>query len=501
MARGDARTFMARLDGEAPSAARRWATSLASRSSRRRRVRQGPRSRLDGEGDERAAAHQLHRSGGARRRRERGASVTAAGRALALAGLSALLAVLVAAHAGHAQDARVTLFLWHAYGEHRGTRPRGCGRRVRGARAGGRARRPRGGHSRCPSSAYASKLEAAIPVGNGPDVFVDAHERIASYVEEALVRDFGALDHRARRGLRARPPRRGPSPLRRAPLGRAPRGQEPRALREHRSSLRGRRSRSIEELEALRVPAPRGLVPARVYELDSSAYATRRDVPRLRQRGTSTTTGASRFETTEAAERARSHARARGGRGRAVRGARRRLVRSLFRSGHAVAAVSGPWLAPDLPTELHYDVRPLPRVETGDGRSGALVPFSTIESVFLASHDSEAGSGPVEERHRAAERARALPRGARGSSRLRARAGRPAGGGTRAGLGAGPRLASEAAPPRRFVTRRRGRATDADAPHMRAAWEPGAHARWQGPCAATGACATALSRARGASRT
>ncbi|GAC1351550.1 MAG: hypothetical protein NVSMB1_05650 [Polyangiales bacterium] len=38
-----------------------------------------------------------------------------------------------------------------------------------------------------PFDAYASKLEAAIPHGHGPDVFLDAHERIASYRERGLI--------------------------------------------------------------------------------------------------------------------------------------------------------------------------------------------------------------------------------------------------------------------------------------------------------------------------
>src|SRR5882672_11455334 len=38
-----------------------------------------------------------------------------------------------------------------------------------------------------PFDAYASKLEAAIPHGHGPDVFLDAHERLGDYRDKSLV--------------------------------------------------------------------------------------------------------------------------------------------------------------------------------------------------------------------------------------------------------------------------------------------------------------------------
>jgi len=38
-----------------------------------------------------------------------------------------------------------------------------------------------------PYDAYAAKLGAAIPLGDGPDLFIDAHERLGSFVERSLV--------------------------------------------------------------------------------------------------------------------------------------------------------------------------------------------------------------------------------------------------------------------------------------------------------------------------
>jgi arabinogalactan oligomer/maltooligosaccharide transport system permease protein len=60
------------------------------------------------------------------------------------------------------------------------------------------------------------------------------------------------------------------------------------------------------------------------------------------------------------------------------------LVRDLFRGGHAVAAVSGPWLANDLPADLNYSVRPLPVVRGADGH--AMEAYVTVEAAMIAAH-------------------------------------------------------------------------------------------------------------------
>ncbi|MBX7197424.1 MAG: extracellular solute-binding protein, partial [Sandaracinaceae bacterium] len=122
--------------------------------------------------------------------------MSAAPRALVLAALSCAIgaiAVLGGSRAGRAQESGVSIFLWHAYGE---SEARGLEAAVDAfeAREQAEGRDVHVEVTAIPFGAYASKLQAAIPVGNGPDVFVDAHDRIASYVDEELVRDFGALD-------------------------------------------------------------------------------------------------------------------------------------------------------------------------------------------------------------------------------------------------------------------------------------------------------------------
>jgi len=62
------------------------------------------------------------------------------------------------------------------------------------------------------------------------------------------------------------------------------------------------------------------------------------------------------------------------------------LVSNLFRSGKSAFAISGPWLAADLGSELAYEVHALPRIaETG----AAMQPFVTVEALMLSPHGAE----------------------------------------------------------------------------------------------------------------
>src|SRR5262245_27676632 len=42
-----------------------------------------------------------------------------------------------------------------------------------------------------PWDAFSAKLEAAVPHAHGPDLFVDAHERLGSYKKNAIVATAG----------------------------------------------------------------------------------------------------------------------------------------------------------------------------------------------------------------------------------------------------------------------------------------------------------------------
>src|SRR6185295_2887348 len=55
------------------------------------------------------------------------------------------------------------------------------------------------------------------------------------------------------------------------------------------------------------------------------------------------------------------------------------LVKQLFSSGDAMTAISGPWLAADIPPSITYRVVPLPKIEG----AGEMRPFLTVEAAFL----------------------------------------------------------------------------------------------------------------------
>lgn len=294
-----------------------------------------------------------------------------------------------------AQDGGVSLYLWHAYGD---SEARGLEAAVDAfevqRRASGRPVRVT--VTSIPFGAYASKLQAAIPVGNGPDLFVDAHDRVASYVGDGLVRPFGVLEAAVARDF-------APSHLAalryRDSLWGLPLSAKSLVLYVNLSLAAGRDVESLEAFEALRPTLPRGSFPL-AWELDSTyasaalfhAYGARH----LDEEGhfalddASAVAALERMHALVAADVVPSESTG-------------ELVRNLFRSERAIAAVSGPWLAPDLPASLRYEVRPLPQVHTGDGRAAQLVPFSTVEAIYFASRDSEAGSGTPAARREAAD--------------------------------------------------------------------------------------------------
>jgi arabinogalactan oligomer / maltooligosaccharide transport system permease protein len=105
--------------------------------------------------------------------------------ALGLACLAALLsaaaisaAMISTTRAQHGEH----LVVWHAYGE---SEARGLNAAIDAYRA----EHPEVSIDvvASPFGAYATKLRQAIPAGNGPDLFIDAHDRLPSYVESGLL--------------------------------------------------------------------------------------------------------------------------------------------------------------------------------------------------------------------------------------------------------------------------------------------------------------------------
>ena len=234
-----------------------------------------------------------------------------------------------------------------------------------------------------PFDAYASKLEAAIPHGNGPDVFIDAHERLGDYRDKGLVskvelspEDASAFDEKALAAVTIDGTRYAlPLSLKclalylRAPTW--PDGTAPRSLDELVARARGRSSG--------------GAAPTLAYEANN-AYSF---APILHAYGGRIVDDRDRYAFADGPAAGALDwilgATSQGAIPEEPSGA---LVTQLFVTGSAApgaigadAAISGPWLASVLPRELAYRVVPLPPVV--DGGEPAL-PFLTVEGAMLA---------------------------------------------------------------------------------------------------------------------
>ncbi len=230
-----------------------------------------------------------------------------------------------------------------------------------------------------PYGAYASKLESAIPTGNGPDLFIDAHERLPSFLEEHIVQplraepgaaDLGAhfdANHLAVLTERGR-------------LYGLPVALKCAALYVN-DALVHQDPATLEDIEALHVPE--GVFPL-VMEAESPYWAA----GLLHAYGAQLLTRDGRWGLSgPAAERAVAHLVRLVREGTVPEEASGELVPRLFGSGRAATAISGSFLAADLPAEMRWHIVPLPRV-AATGRP--MQPFVTIEAIFLAEHAAHA---------------------------------------------------------------------------------------------------------------
>ncbi len=260
-----------------------------------------------------------------------------------------------------------TVVLWHAY---RGTEQQALEDVVRSFRAmhpGATVET-----LAVPFDAYASKLEAAIPHGHGPDVFVDAHERLGDYRDKGLVAPL-ALDDQERARfddaalaavtLDGRP-YAVPLALKclalylRAPTWPAP--QAPTSLSALVDLARAIRKNTL-AYEANGAYGHAPILHAFGGQLiDASNRYAFADGPAVQSLGwvLSALDGGAIPEEASGA-----------------------LVIQLFASGVTDAAISGPWLAADLPRDLVYHVVPIPPVVEGGPPAR---PFLTVEGAMLA---------------------------------------------------------------------------------------------------------------------
>lgn len=237
-----------------------------------------------------------------------------------------------------------------------------------------------------PYDAYAAKLESAIPHGHGPDVFIDAHERIASFRSRGLIAPVARQGSPELTDALARFDTTSVEALRlNGDLYGLPLSVKCVALYVNPAVVpAGARLDTLEAIEALRARLPTGTYPL-VYEAQSAylhaAFAHAYGSALLDDQGhyAFVGTGAER-----SVARVMRMIRA----GVVPEEASGTLVSQLFSSGHAATAISGPWLAAELGTRLRYTVVALPTVEEAGGRR--MEPYATVEGAMVSSraHDT-----------------------------------------------------------------------------------------------------------------
>jgi len=228
-----------------------------------------------------------------------------------------------------------------------------------------------------PFGAYASKLESAIPTGNGPDLFIDTHDRIASYVSAGLVLpaelpDVPAFEARIEETHRAAFTVDGV--LRGYPLS-----LKGAALYVNLDLVEGEVV-ALEDLEDLDLPADTfGLA----MEAESAYWTS----------GLFAAYGAGLINAeggwglgTEGAAAGLTQLLGLVERGVIPAESDGALVNRLFAGGRAATAISGPWLAADLPEGLRWRVQPLPIVEGAGGEP--MRPYVTVEGAYIAERSS-----------------------------------------------------------------------------------------------------------------
>ncbi len=224
-----------------------------------------------------------------------------------------------------------------------------------------------------PFDAYSAKLTAAVPHAHGPDLFIDAHERLGIYRRENVVApvgdalpdadvpayDPGAIEAVTQDGARWAVP------------------LSTKTLALYVDDALVRDVPPLEDIPDLRAQLPADVYPL-AYEAENpyyhaailSAFGGRL----LGPDGQYGFVGAAAEQSLALVQRFIAE--------RTIPAdASGALVKELFASGRAALAIDGPWLAADLPAGLRYHVQPLP-LRTAGGP--AMRPPLTVESVMLS---------------------------------------------------------------------------------------------------------------------
>lgn len=220
--------------------------------------------------------------------------------------------------------------------------------------------------------AYASKLESAIPGGQGPDVFIDSHERLANYLELALIRPFSAgtdvreFETTVAETLVSVGQRYG-----------LPLSTKCAALFVN-TRLLPEPPASLEALLALRGKLGAGVYPL-AFATDDAYFLS----AFLHAFGGRLVDDKNQYAFQgKAAEQTLTLVSTMLKRGDIPAEASTDLVKKLFLADQAATIISGPWFAADVPPSIPFTVVSLPVVEAADG--ARMQPFLTVEAVFLA---------------------------------------------------------------------------------------------------------------------
>ena len=235
-----------------------------------------------------------------------------------------------------------------------------------------------------PFDAYSSKLGAAIPRAHGPDLFIDANERLGVYLRDGLVAPVGdalpdsdvaaydktSVDAITIGGVRYA----------------VPLTNKCLALYVNDALVKSD-PKSIEEISRLRASLPDDVYPL-AYQAPNAFF----HAPFLHAFGGRMLDDAGHFAF-QGEEAARSIDFVRDLTVAHVvpvepDGA---LVTRLFASGHAATAINGPWMMSELEGSVAYHVIPLPPIEAAASSSahGEMKPLLTVEGVMLSPSGAE----------------------------------------------------------------------------------------------------------------
>jgi len=228
-----------------------------------------------------------------------------------------------------------------------------------------------------PYEAYLSKLEAAIPRGNGPDVFLGPHNRLGEYLLHLLVAPAG--DAFPEEDLARYEPRAVEAITHEGTRWAIPLASKCIALYVN-TQLLPEPPSSIDELAGKKASLPKDVWPL-VYESQSVYFHAAFLHAYGGQLFANDTFAMHGPEAARSVDKVRDLTT----RGAVPQEPSGDLVKQLFASGKAAAAMSGPWLAGDLEAPglkaPPYRVVPLPSVSAGG--TDVMKPFLTVEGAFL----------------------------------------------------------------------------------------------------------------------